>query len=78
MNSSELNKVFSETAESIRQKSGKSDLLTPSSFAEEVTKLGEVPFSNVAYGVDAPDASKYKYWVSVPTTKEEAPLTFEN
>ena len=78
MNSNELNKVFSETAESIRQKSGKSDLLTPSSFAEEVTKLGEVPFSNVAYSVDEPDASKYKYWVSVPTTKEEAPLTFEN
>lgn len=78
MNSNKLNTIFSETAESIRQKSGRSNLLTPTSFATEVAKLGEVPFSKVAYGTEEPDATKYKYWVSVPTTKEEAPLTFEN
>ena len=77
MNSNDLNTIFSETANSIRQKSGKSDLLTPANFAAEVAKLGEVPFSSVAYGTEKPDATKYKYWIPVPTTREETPLAFE-
>lgn len=77
MNSNELITIFSETAESIRQKSGKSDLLTPATFATEVAKLGEVPFSNIAFGTEEPDATKYKYWIPVPTTKDKTPLAFE-
>lgn len=77
MNSNELITIFSETAESIRQKSGKSDLLTPATFATEVAKLGEVPFSNIAFGTEKPDATKYKYWIPVPTTKDKTPLVFE-
>lgn len=77
MNSNELSTIFSETAESIRQKSGKSDLLTPATFATEVAKLGEVPFSNIAFGTEKPDATKYKYWIPVPTTKDKTPLVFE-
>lgn len=49
-----LNEVMKETADAIREKTGKSDLIAPVNFAEEI--------KGITAGGDAPSGGKYVYY----------------
>lgn len=63
-----LNEVMKDTADAIREKTGKSDLIAPVDFAEEIKGI-------TAGGGDAPSAMEY--WDVSALSAEEKPRLFQ-
>ena len=63
MNNTDLNTLFGDIADSIRDKEGTQGSIKPENFASKITNLPSgLNFNHFYFGTDEPDASRYKYW----------------